>query len=347
MGFLKTSTGRRDPLKDYWWMIVVCIGLIIGWLSMAAPPGIGSQSVRIADGDEAVTEQSLTSLDAVENPQGAQGTALGMPGSGGGGSRSEAVVTSSLYRSPGGAAGAPILDAASSSSKTGAAGSDNFAKAMRQVASKVKAPDHGWGGKSARSGFSRPKAKFGKIGSTRGSGGASTSAKFQTVKKAFGLGGETGLSGLSANPKLSPDSRLKRAAGPGNRSLEGLKKAQQASLDSLKGADEAMARGGRRTFDASAGRKSAIGQLAAAGGGGAGVSGDDGVPQNLKASDPAQLSKKEFEVPDVGEGEEKQNEQSMQEKMMMMMFSAVIGGILGPTAGGMATMLMKSEMANR
>ncbi len=347
------TIGRRDsgPFKEYGWLVIV-IALFVGiWLTMPMMSGTGSGSVDIAvgSGRDTYNEQSLSAPDPSDNPQGAPGQALGVGGGAGGhaGKSGGATSTSSLYQAPGSAAGAPLT--AEEAAQVKAGGSvDSLASAMAQVAKSGKAPDNSWGGARARSGFSRPKAKFGKVGATRGGGSGSTSAQY-VVKKAFGTGGDPGLnftgggSGFSGGPR----GRMNRVdgSGAGNKGLSALKNVKKANLDALKGGDEMASGGGRRTFDASGGHTSAMSALQSAGGA-AGLNSDAGVPQNLKGNDFSRLNKREFKPPELKakEVEKSDNQQYMQQKMMMMLMQTMLTGVMGPMGGVIAQTMQMGMM---
>jgi len=364
MPFPAMSAGRgTDHLKKYWWVLVGAAVLIGAWLSLASMPATGSEEIAAGP----ATEQSLFSLDASQNPNGAPGglaaaaRAAAQEGSGKSGtskSSGEAQQGSLWkapegYRTPGAAGGAPIsaelakeLEAAAKDGPN----SPKYAEAMAKVAGgATKPPDNNWGGKSARSGFNpadgrKPKLNAGKVGLSRSGGGGSTAASLK-IDKAFGLGGKTGVDlgpNRGFNPGQAPAGRIAKAAIQSNKSFSGLKGAEKRSLDSLKGADEMAAGGGRQTFDASGARGGTVmSQLTSAGS--AGLNEGAGIPTNLKETD-AGINQKEIEVPEVA-GEEAKDDGSeaskkyMQQQMMMMIAMMAISGIMGPTFSGMGTAL--------
>ena len=343
---------RGDPLKDYGWILLVAVLFVGGWLSLSSPSSTGGDSVQVAVRDEVAEEQSLRSLDNPENPSGAPGGAMEMPGgrssaSGAGGKADEAGSSSSLYQAPGGAAGSPIPEGAAAAIEAAAkgqtSGGTSLAEALKGVAdSPSKAPDNGWGGATPQTGFSKPKAAFGQIGASRSGGGGSTSASLVTVDKAFGTGGNVGLNlgpGLDASGQAG-----KLAAAAKGANLEGLKAARKAGLDALRQGDEMAVSKGRQSFDGGAAGKGALNQLQSAGAAsGAGMGDDGGVPMNLKANDPNKLDQKKIEPPEIGEGKEVQdssNKQFMQQQMMMMMMGMMMMGVMGPAGGQMMSMMM-------
>lgn len=342
---------RGDPLKEYGWILLVLVLFVGGWLSLSSPTGTGGDNVSIAQRDEPAAEQSLRSLDNSDNPAGAPGGALEMPGgkaASGSADGAAAGASGSLYQAPGGAAGSPIPEGAGEAIEAAAkgqtAGGVSLAEALQGVAdSPAKAPDNGWGGAAARTGFSKPKAAFGVVGASRSGGGGSTSASLVTVEKAFGTGGNVALNlGPGLDAAAAQGGKLAAAAKGAN--LEGLKAARKASLDSLRQGDEMAVSKGRQSFDGGAAGKGAMGQLQSAGAAaGAGMSDDGGVPMNLKANDPSKTDMKKIEPPTVGAGKEVQdtsNKQYMQQQMMMMMMGMMMMGVMGPAGGQMMGMMM-------
>lgn len=343
-----------DPLKDYWWLLLVAVLFVGGWLSMSSPASTGADDVRLVARQDNAAEQSLRSLDGAENPQGAPGVAVDMPGSAKRGSAgADAGAGSgqagSLYQVPGGASGSPIPEGAgdmiaAAANAQNSGGGTSLADALRGVAASVtKAPDNGWGGAAARSGLTKPKAEFGQVGSSRMGGGGSTSASLVVVDKAFGTGGNPGLNlnpGAGGLPAAKGRIAAAMQGGPG---LDGLKSARQTSLDALMKGDEMAARKGGQSFDGSAAAKSAMGQLRASGAG-AGVSDGDSVPMNLKANDPSKINQKEIEPPPLADTKEQKdpgNDEYIKQQMMMMMLGIAMTGILGPAMGGMGAMMFQ------
>lgn len=335
-----------DSFKEFGWIILV-VALVIGfWLTSPMMSGTGSESVDIVgssglgSSDSPINEQSLSSLDPQSNPQGAPGGVIDPAAAAR--NKSAATTMSSLYQPAGGAAGEPVDAKKVAEMEKEEGGMAGLSQAMAQVAKGGNAPDNSWGGKKARTGFSRPKAKFGKVGTTRGGGKGSSSAHLK-VKKAFGTGGDPGLSfGSGGGASGGPRRRMNKVdgSGAGNRGLQGLKNMNKMNLDSLKGKDERAASGGRRTFDASGGHSSAMSALQAAGGA-AGLAGDDGSPMNLKSNNYKKINKKEFEPPELKakEVDKSDNKEYMQQKMMMMVLQAALTGIMGPIGGAVGGMM--------
>lgn len=345
---------RGDPLKDYGWILLVLVLFVGGWLSLSSPSSTGGDNIQIAQHEEASAEQSLRSLDSAENPAGAPGGAMEMPGgkasagaaagAAAGGGASGAV--GSLYQAPGAAAGSPIPEGATEAIEAAAkgqtSGGTSLAEALKGVAdSPSKVPDNGWGGATPQSGFAKPKAAFGQIGASRSGGGSSTSAGLVTVDKAFGTGGNVALNlGPGLDGAAGTAGKLAAAAKGAN--LEGLKAARKTSQDALKQGDEMAVSNGRKSFDGGAAGKGALDQLKATPGGGAGMASDDGVPMNLKANDPSKIDQKKIELPEI-KGEEvvdSSNKQQMQQQMMMMMMGMMMMGVMGPAGGQMMGMMM-------
>jgi hypothetical protein len=369
MAFSAVSGSRgTDHLKKYWWIMVGAVVLIGAWLSTSTMPSTGGD--EIAHGPS--TEQSLFALDSTENPSGAPGGLAAAAraaadegdgdGDGAGYSKDrKSTQQSSLWtapkgsRQPGAAAGAPLSEELSKELEDAAKDGPNstkYAEAIAKVASGTKAPDNSWGNKSARSGFKKdwkkPKLNAGKVGLSRSGGGGSTRASLK-IDKAFGLGGKVKADlgpGRFSPGKAGSGGKIARNAVKNNKSLQGLKGAKKRSLDSLKGADEMAAGGGRQTFDAS-GAKGATALAQLRNTGAAGLNAGAGTPTNLKGTDSAGINQKKIEVPDV-DGEEAKDDGSeaskkyMQQQMMMMIAMMAISGIMGPTFSGMGTALATS-----
>lgn len=344
---------RGDPLKEYGWILLVLVLFVGGWLSLSSPTGTGGDNVAIAVREDPSAEQSLRSLDSPDNPAGAPGGALEMPGgqadvSGAAGQGGVSGAVGSLYQAPGGAAGSPIPEGAAAAIEAAAKGQTSggisLAEALQGVAdSPSKGPDNGWGGAAARTGFAKPKAAFGQIGASRAGGSGSTNASLVTVDKAFGTGGNVALNlGPGLDSAAAQGGKLAAAAKGAN--LEGLRAARKASQDSLRQGDELAAGKGRQSFDGGAAGKGAMGQLQSAGASaGAGMGDDGGVPMNLKANDPSKTDMKKIELPEIGAGKEVQdtsNQQYMQQQMMMMMMGMMMMGVMGPAGGQMMGMMM-------
>ncbi|TBR21370.1 hypothetical protein EPO15_10490 [bacterium] len=346
---------RGDPLKDYGWILLAAVLFVGGWLSLSSPSGTGGDNVQIAAREDASAEQSLRSLDSAQNPSGAPGGAMEMPGGKGAAGASDAAASGgagaaaasgSLYQAPGAAAGSPIPEGAGEAIEAAAkgqtsGGGTSLAEALKGVAdSPAKVPDNGWGGAAPRSGFAKPKAAFGQVGASRSGGGGSTSAGLVVVDRAFGTGGNVGLNlGPGLDGAAGTAGKLAAAAKGAN--LEGLKAARKASQDSLRQGDEMAVSKGRQSFDGGAAGKGALDQLKATPGG-AGMASDDGVPMNLKANDPSKIDKKKIELPEIKGKEvvDSSNQQQMQQQMMMMMMGMMMMGVMGPAGGQMMGMMM-------
>ncbi|MBI3296577.1 MAG: hypothetical protein HYZ75_00320 [Elusimicrobia bacterium] len=338
-----------DPLKDYWWLLLVAVVFVGGWLSSSSPTSTGADEIQLAARQENAAEQSLRSLDSSENPAGAPGSAAASGASAGAHGRAAAPgggadgQPGSLYQAPGAAAGSPIPEGAgaeiAAAAAQGSGGGNSLADALRGVAAApAKQPDNGWGGAAPRTGL-KPKAAFGLVGASRMGGGGSTGAQLVNVEKAFGTGGNPGL---NLNPAKAPGAGGRVAAAlEGSAGMAGLNASRKAGLNALKSGDELAAGRGRQSFDGSAAARSAMGQLRETGA--SGVNGGDGVPTNLKANDPSH-STKEFEPPPLAETAEQKdpgNKDYMKQQMMMMMLGIAVTGILGPALGGMSMMMFK------
>lgn len=341
-----------DLIKQYGWIVVLAAVLIGFWLSMPMTTGTGSDSVSIARQGGQDTEQSLRSLDPVDNPQGAPGGAVGEAGAGGASPApgAPAAPGSSLYQPPGGAAGEPAsgevaaaggIAGGAAAASASAAGKTTLAEAMAKVAQGGKAPDHGWGDKEVRTGFSKPKANFGQVGLTRSGSAGASSAQLTVVEKAFGTGGNPGLDpGAAGFGAAQGKASALKASVERSRGMSELSKLKKQDLSALSGGAERAAGFGRDVFDASSANRRSLRDVAREGSAAAaGISGD-GVPVNLKATDPGAALTKEFEPPPVdgaGEVQDSENKEYMKQKIMMMLLSTAISGILGPTMSAVGT----------
>lgn len=336
-------------MKDYGWILLVLVLFVGGWLSLSSPSSTGGDNIQIAEREDVSAEQSLRSLDSAENPAGAPGGTMEMPGgrsaASSAGDKGAAGASGSLYQAPGAAAGSPIPEGAAEAIEAAAkgqtAGGTSLAEALKGVAdSPSKVPDNGWGGATPQSGFAKPKAAFGQIGASRSGGGSSTSAGLVTVDKAFGTGGNVALN-LGSGLDGAAGTAGKLAAAAKGANLEGLKAARKTSQDALKQGDEMAVSNGRKSFDGGAAGKGALDQLKATPGG-SGVASDDGVPMNLKANDPSKIDKKKIELPEIKGKEvvDSSNQQQMQQQMMMMMMGMMMMGVMGPAGGQMMGMMM-------
>ncbi|MFA5140338.1 MAG: hypothetical protein WC728_13990 [Elusimicrobiota bacterium] len=213
------------------------------------------------------------------------------------------------------------------------------------------AKDDGWDGQEARTGFSRPQAKFEPAGSSRGGGEGSSSAQL-VQQKPFGTGGDPGLDlrtgGLQAAAQEAR-SRLRENVA-NSQTVQGLRGAQKTSLAALKGNDELASGIGGRSFDAGGGAKSSMDALeAAAGGGGTGLGEGQGTPMNLKGNDP-NVNQKLLEPPPIdaaGEVKDDSNKEYLQQQMLMMVMGVAISGILGPTFSGIGMALASGMGLNQ
>ncbi|MCH7861571.1 MAG: hypothetical protein IH998_07755 [Proteobacteria bacterium] len=78
----------------------------------------------------------------------------------------------------------------------------------------------------------------------------------------------------------------------------------------------------------------------------AGLSGDGGVPRNLKANDPG-INQREFKPPEIEKAKEvDDNREYMQQKMMMLLLQAVLTGIMGPMGGMIGGMMTSALQMN-
>lgn len=317
----------NDPFKKYWWVLLVVFGIAGAWICMPAlqSKGIagGASLATDASGGALMAEQGL---DAVHNPDGARGGVvdLSMDGSGGRRKADGSTMTSSLYQSPEGseAEAAPVDQVAAAASAE-----PNYADALKDV-SKKKADPSGWGGVKAQKGFTAPKGNFSSLSGLQGGSSGGSAA---TSGGAFGSA--SAKTGFASTRGLGADAPV----GDGKAAMGMLKEARKlsalaASAKSLD-AGSAMA---SRSFDGRAGSGSGIG------GGGAPTGGTygalDAAPANLKANDPS-LDHFEVTPPPAAVQGDMENSEEWKKQLLMMGLSLVVGGMFGPMAGMMMTMV--------
>ncbi|MBI5244649.1 MAG: hypothetical protein HY922_13355 [Elusimicrobia bacterium] len=341
---------RRDEdlaawLKNNWWLIIVLLVGVGFWLNTPLMHQTGSDSVRLPGVEKEAGEQSLRSLDAAENPQGAPGSSLnvGMPGRGAYARRdSEPQGVSSLFQGPGAAAGASLTGEESASPAAGRGTGDSLAAALKRVSDSASKSSSrgGWGNQAVHTGFSAPRANFGQLPSR--SGGGSSSASAAAVNKPFGLGGNPGLVESRAPDLKDAKVSSRLGQGGGNQNLDALKSMEKASASALLGNTERAANIAQKSFDAAGAQSKSLAGMPNTGGVGMGE-GED-VPTNLKAADYSKLDKKEITPPPIASSSAvKPKDNNAQ--MMMMMMMMMMGGMLGPSFSAMAPAMMMGMSA--
>ncbi|MFA6029556.1 MAG: hypothetical protein WC969_06870 [Elusimicrobiota bacterium] len=334
---MQRDDGVGSWLRGNWWLLLVLFAGIGLWLFAPMAHQTGSDSVAVPSSEGvSAAEQSLRTLDA-SNPQGAPGSALSveMPGQGAYARAGDGAPISSLYQSPGGAAGALIEPGAAAAAEGG-----TLAAALKKVGESRSAAG-GWGGQPVHTGFSAPRMNLSALPSRSGGGGGS-GASMAVSDRPFGLGGNPGLvesrgDGLG-RIGIGPQ---KLGGAGGNVSLESLKGVQKASADALRGNSERAASAAARSFDATGARSASLGG-AAGGGTGVGLSDNEAVPTNLKDADYANLSKKEIQPPEIKESKAVESNQDQMMQLAMMGMMMMMGGMMGPEMSQMMPMMMMS-----
>ncbi len=309
----------EDPYKKYWLAILIGFVLTGAWLCLPImETSVGSAHVDTSK--PAVDPNAAGSLDAVDNPSGAQGFALSLDGTRRK-SKSDEPIESMLYQAPpevasaAAASGAPLGAAAGSPS--------SLAQQLKDLGDK-KAASGGWGEKAQR-GFSAPRlgSSLSGTGGTSGGAGASASSgvsAFGSSNAQIGYGATRGLrdDGASDRP-VGGVAALRRIAS----------QTQQAAAN--RSGDGAVA-GNSRVFDGSKAREIGAPTGADLAGGYAAL---DSAPANLKLND-TKLDKKEIKEPtavDVPKAASSGDDTAKQ--LAITAASIVIGGLIGGTAGTM------------
>lgn len=326
-----TIKRNNDPFKKYWWVALLGLGAIGGWVCLPLLGGGTGESVTVTEGGLESTQQSL---DSINNPSGAPGGAidLSMDGSGPKRKAEGGGMTSSLYQAPE-EAPAPAA-AAGAVSAPGAA----FADALKKVAEKKSASvdASGWGGAKAQKGFNAPKVNLGAMsglggGSSSGgsasasSGGSSGGGKVSAFGSAGPKTGESFAKGLGDAPPDDP-----KLAGGKSASLNALQGASNASVSAAKqmSFDASRAMSGT-SFDGGQGRAGAGGGGGAAVGGGSGVFGNlDAAPKNLKVNDAKLNESKITPPPPKVVPPEKDMLEDLRNKVMEMLIMGLVGGVV-------------------
>jgi hypothetical protein len=321
---IKIARGT-DPFKKYWWVLLLAFGAVGGWVCLPALDGAGGGSA--VPTQESGLKTADQSLDSAENPAGAPGSALDMPGVH---TRAAdgSTMASSLYQAPD--------DASVAASTAIVTPGSTFADALRDItrASAAKATvaasagKGGWG-EAAQRGFTAPKANFGAMS---GFGGGSGSAASASSGGAAGGGAVSGFGGKGPNTGVSFAKGLKddgSAAAPGapNVAMRSLENAKLASVNAAGAASNDVARAaGGASFDGGGGGGRIAGGGAAEGATG-GVYGKlDAAPANLKQNDPKLNQSKITPPPKPVPVPPQQN--MMQQMMMQMIMSIAMAGIM-------------------
>ena len=320
---MKIARGT-DPFKKYWWVLLLAFGAVGGWVCLPALDGAGSGGVTTQETGLKTADQSL---DSAENPAGAPGSALDMPGAH---KRAAdgSTMTSSLYQAP--------ENASVASSTAIVTPGSTFADALRDItrASSAKAAvaasagKGGWG-EAPQRGFTAPKANFGSMSGFGGGSGSAASASSgggAAGGTVSGFGGKGASTGVSFAKGLKDDGS---AAVPGapNVAMRSLENAKSASVAaSMAGSNDVARAAGGATFDGNGGGGRIGGGGAEAGSAG-GVYGKlDAAPANLKQNDPKLNQSKITPVPKPVPIPPQPN--MMQQMMMQMIMSIAMAGIM-------------------
>lgn len=318
----------EDPFKKYWWAILFGFVLTGAWLCLPVmETSVGS--TRVDTSKPAFDPNSGSSLDSLENPGGAPGSALdlSMDGLGGRKSRSDEVIASMLYQAP-----AEVGGAAAAGKPLGASsGSASLAQQLKSVGAKKAKDASGWSEKAQR-GFTAPHLSangMSGLGSTSGGSGASASAS--SGIGAFGA--KSAEIGFGSTHGLHDDGS---ADGPAPGGMQALRSAAKTAAAAAAAHSNDVAKGGAGSFfDGSKGADSSIG-----GPGGNDLGGAyealDAAPTNLKMNDP-KMDKKELKPPPATDVPTAADDNTKQ--MMMMLASTVVGGLIGGTTGQMVMMM--------
>lgn len=318
-----------DPYKKYWWAILAGFVLTGAWLCLPileTPVG----SARVDASKPAANPNAESSLDSVDNPNGAAGAALdlSMGGAGKRKSRSDEAIASMLYQAP------PEAGAAAAGAPLGAAsGSASLAQQLKSVGDKKK-DDSGWGEK-AQKGFAAP--RLGGGGGLSGMGSASGGSSASASAGASAFGSSNAQIGFGSTRGLKDDgSADKTAAG-----MQALRGAAKASMAAAAAKSNDAARGGAAAmFDGSKGQNGVIG--GPAGGDNGAYAALDAAPTNLKLNDP-KLNSKELKDPPAADVPSAAGGDQMGKQLLMMAATAIIGGMI-PGAGGQMVMMMGMMM---
>jgi len=318
----------EDPYKKYWWAILAAFGLTAGWLIMPMmETSVGS--ARYDPSRSSADASGEQGLDVGSGGAAAKGYELtkGAAKSKDAWSAPESMLYQGLSDATAGAsaAGAPLGSASGGASAS-------LAQSLKNVGLGKDAA--GWGGEKARRGFDAPHMGAGSLsglGSVAGGGHSSASAS----SGAFGFRGasvsESGTRGLV-------DDGSAEAAAAGARSMGGLNQmATSANRAALEHSTDKAASGMSKLFDGAKGSGSIVGGNSGA------LAGTyeslDSAPVNLKAN-PADLDTKKMDPPPSAPPPPTPNN-GMQQMLITvagMAASALIGGMVGGTAGQMIMM---------
>lgn len=335
-------TVRRDndPLKKYWWVLLVGFGLTGLWVLVPLMGQTGSSHVAVPKASS-VEEQGLQSLDSAQNPSGAQGSAinLSMDGALGGKKKGDESSGSGLYQAPeGGAPGAPIADPVK------VAAAPSLASALKAVS---KSDPTGWGGAKPQKGFNAPKGRFGSLSGTGGSSSGGSGASISASP----------FNSASAKVAVSEAQGTDAGGGafrPGGQAfMQGVKRVEAASTASSKLASADGARAGTSgSFDGTGASRKTVNSA-----GGDIVFGkfDYGAaPVNLKdrptggepeAKEPDPMDKIAQAIDGLKGKEVKADYQAqMGQQMGQMVMMMVVGGIMNQVVGGAAGAMLTTYM---
>lgn len=336
---------RREPsLKDFGWLVLVMVGVLAVWFSMA-----GRQDRRYEDRIDIVREQQAAeateqSLDALETQLSSEMGAAGEPikveeATGAYARKSE---TSSLpapqdkeeEKKESDSSLAAELDAIAKGKK----GSGSSSTSGWEAA--VKTAKAAGGGYPAP--FTPPRANFGALGASDAGGGGSSGASFSTNDGFFNTSKANPARITSAAPELGG-----AAAGGANKSatLDSLKKTEALATQSMGTANNDAAAGyNAQAFDLASARNGTLNL----GGAGAPLVNEGGAVKDLKdmLASKAKIDKKDPNIDKVKDKAKKDAEKAAEKKnnpfsaenmstmIMTMAISTAIGGVMGPIAGG-------------
>jgi hypothetical protein len=331
------TRSQQDPKRLYKW----------GALGLLLAIGVGGGTIALFNNQSShptvqplsASEQSLNSLDIQGDPASIQaaGSLISENASGPYAKRNLNIDSpeSMLYQAPAGseAAGSPMTKQEINAHKIGE-DSKRLVHELNDVAKGSKTKDRGWGGETARSGFSVPRANFGAFSGFGSSGGSG--ANF-TLRSGAGTNGSGGNSGYASRGGSSMNTDLSGLPQSGNQSLNSLRQAQAllAKAASASRPDDISGYAAKR-YDGAANRP----DMMPPPGRGPGVGGlrEDSVPGNLKADDPNQKNIKPPSVPSVSAKTTKEDSQlQMQEEAEKLLISAAISGVAGTVFSSVGT----------
>lgn len=321
---IKIARGT-DPFKKYWWVILVAFAAVGGWICLPVldSPSTGSSSSGggFQEGGLKTADQSLDSSD---NPNGAQGSALDMPGAkakAGGQS-----MASSLYQAPDG----PVVAASTAIAPAGTTFADALKDITRASSAKAavaaSASKGGWT-EAAQRGFTAPKANFGSMSGFGGGSGSSAGLSAAGGAAGSNSAGSFGSHGPNTGVSLASGLKGDDKGEPGSPKavMHSLENARSASIAAAGAGSNDTARGSSgSSFDGNAGAAKVIGGGAAIAGTGGVYGSLDSAPMNLKANDP-NLNQSKLTPPPTPVAMPAQQDQMKQFLMQIIMGIAMAG----------------------